>query len=371
VSIRHTAALVVLGLAAGLAHAQTPGFYAVGRYMDVGNSLVNTVSANGLVAGGRTRIPGDNSVGFTWTQTGGRQDVVGPGFPPTTEVLGLSANGSVSVGFTDLPTTDLMAYRRAGTGPLQSLGTLAPYTGSIAYGVSGDGEVVAGDLLPSQAFANRAFRWTPTSGLQPLPLAPGDANSSARDISRDGSVIVGRSGTASQSDFDAVYWDSSGVHVLPRPDLFSAYALDVNYNGSVIVGAASQQLRATVWRQGNRTELPMLGTGSSVANGVNDEGAVVGVNFVNGDQPEPAGVWTLGRGTELLRDYLASQGVAVPASVRLVATADISADGRVFVGRYFDDNGVDTGFVAVIPSPAGVLLVAPVLIWFIRPQRKG
>ena len=118
----------------------------------------------------------------------------------------VSADGSTVVGTSRSAFGD-EAFRWTRAGGMQPLGGLESPNGlfnSGAYGVSADGNVVVGYSARGGSLAPnpRAFRWTPSAGMQSLgvlnhPDNDGDPNvaSHANDISADGTVIVGGSGS--------------------------------------------------------------------------------------------------------------------------------------------------------------------------------
>jgi probable HAF family extracellular repeat protein len=73
---------------------------------------------------------------------------------------------------------------------MQNLGTLGG-SESEAFGVSADGSVVVGWAY-NAAGQTRAFRWTASGGMQDLGTLPGGSLSVAYGVSADGSVVVGR-----------------------------------------------------------------------------------------------------------------------------------------------------------------------------------
>ncbi len=107
---------------------------------------------------------------------------------------------------------------------------------SSAYGVSGDGSVVVG--RSSSASGNQAFRWTRLGGMVGLgDLAGGTFSSSANGISADGTIIVGVSNSASGSE--AFRWTASGG-MMGLGDVvggnFGSSANAISRDGSTIVG---------------------------------------------------------------------------------------------------------------------------------------
>jgi probable HAF family extracellular repeat protein len=157
------------------------------------------VSADGSVVVGWA----DNAAGqrhaFRWTVDGGMQDLgtlPGGGWSVAS---GVSANGAVVVGWTYYYVDDSevgyyeRAFRWTASGGMQALGTLGGgyYSYSLAYGVSADGSVVVG-------FSDgRPFRWTAAGGMEDLNLTyaslltDGSYLLWATAISPNGRYIVG------------------------------------------------------------------------------------------------------------------------------------------------------------------------------------
>src|SRR5262245_51046831 len=83
------------------------------------------------------------------------------------------------------------SYARAAA-TITSLGYLPGDNYSSAYGVSGDGQVVAGisGLDGYGQSLYRAFRWTAASGMVGLGYLPGDNHARAFAVSSDGLVVV-------------------------------------------------------------------------------------------------------------------------------------------------------------------------------------
>src|SRR5262249_36772972 len=78
------------------------------------------------------------------------------------------------------------------------LGVLPGTATTNATGVSADGSLVVGYGVPaatpdgSNAFHHQAFRWTAQEKIVPLGVLPGGASSAALAVSADGSTAVGR-----------------------------------------------------------------------------------------------------------------------------------------------------------------------------------
>ncbi|MFN0130932.1 MAG: hypothetical protein ACKVW3_00115 [Phycisphaerales bacterium] len=111
--------------------------------------------------------------------------------------------------------------------------------GSRAEGISADGLVVVGTLLgPTPA----AFRWTDTTGTEPIGSLPGATSTSAHAANASGNVIVGVAFDSNGSR--AFLWTpSAGMCEIPEvpgsmPGSFGVSAQAVSHNGRVIAGAS-------------------------------------------------------------------------------------------------------------------------------------
>jgi probable HAF family extracellular repeat protein len=108
--------------------------------------------------------------------------------------LGVSADGSVVVGYARTDTFTDRAFRwKAGEG-MQNLGVLSGDNWSAANAVSADGSIVVGSSDAGGVY--RAFRWTEAGGMEDLNVAyanlldDGSYLETAQAISPDGRYIV-------------------------------------------------------------------------------------------------------------------------------------------------------------------------------------
>jgi probable HAF family extracellular repeat protein len=202
-----------------------------------------------------------------------------------------------------------------GAASFQGLGTLAGWSQSQAWGVSGDGNVVVGQLsrLGSDTLA---FRWTAGAGMQSLGTL-GGANSEAYAASADGSAIVGRA-TNAAGNYRPFRWTlPGGMQDLPSspPEFLSGHAGDVSSNGNSVVGNFGFAERWTA--AGGLEDL-----GNFSSHGVSSDGqVVVGTNGHAVRWTPTGGLQDLGTvgGTESFAD-------------------DASANGSVVVGQSRDKN---------------------------------
>ena len=99
--------------------------------------------------------------------------------------FGVSANGSVVVGVSNISNYEERAFRWTLANGMQDLGTLGGNQ-SVAKAVSDDGSIIVGWSIDSNG-QMRAFRWTAITGMQDFGAGDG---MEAVAISDDGSVIV-------------------------------------------------------------------------------------------------------------------------------------------------------------------------------------
>jgi probable HAF family extracellular repeat protein len=211
-------------------------------------SMATAVSADGLVIVGRGSSEQWGEA-FRWTDSSG---LVGLGNLPSgsnySQATAVSADGSVVVGYgsnTGDETSE--AFRWTSSTGIVGLGFLPGGSfGSYANAVSSDGMVVAG-TSDSEAGV-LAYRWTQEAGM----IALGDF--SIRSMSADASTIVG-SGYYS-GDYQAIIWDEAnglrGLHELLEVDLgldLGSWTLDeardISADGTVIVGTGTNPLGQT------------------------------------------------------------------------------------------------------------------------------
>jgi len=234
---------------------------------------------------------------------------------------------------------------------------------SKSYGVSADGSVVVGDSTPtgstaisletactmvirgskSQGGPTEATRWTKSGDIVSLGyLLAGDFGSNAYGVSADGSVVVGRSYSA--SSLKAFRWTKSegmvGLGYLPdvndSNDLkSSSIAYDISGDGAVVVGSVRSKLGKQPFRWTKSGGVEGLGNLPGgyfwgEARGVSADGSVV-VGVSSSASGKKAFRWTKSGGMVGLGD--------LPGGKFSSEAYAVSADGSVVVGRSISELG--------------------------------
>lgn len=256
---------------------------------------------------------------FRWTPAEGMVDMDDrPGWYPTSSAWGVSTDGSVVVGARN----SLGAFRWTAETGMVDLGALPGYIGSGASAVSADGSVVVGRTYDDDD-EMQAYYWTAEGGMVGLGDLPGGQwplDSEANAVSADGSVIVGAG--ESSAGREAVRWTTAG-EMLSLGDLPGGYtdgiALGVSADGSVVVG---------------------MGT--------------LGWELFDRD----AFIWDEEHGIRLLKDALEDEYGLDLTGWRLLAAEGISDDGCTIVGTGFRSDGHAEAWIARIPEPGALFLMA-------------
>lgn len=190
--------------------------------------------------------------------------------------------------------------------------------GARVTAISGDGSAVVGEFGITEA-----FRWTATTGMQPLGMLPGPYHhSQAWGVSNGGKVVVGR------SNHQAFRWtEAEGMMSLGHLNDTYPYseATDVSNNGTVIIG--SSRIGANLDRQafrwtttGGMQALGMANSVPSAAKYASADGSVVVGRYRGGFYR-----WTEENGMQDL-DSLVSPSTGIGQ------VTGLSADGNVLVG---------------------------------------
>ncbi|MEN3002556.1 MAG: hypothetical protein ABDI19_12035 [Armatimonadota bacterium] len=200
------------------------------------------------------------------------------------------------------------------------------YHSGVAFGVSGDGRVVVGQL------SGRAFRHVLDQPIELLGTL-GGAQSEALDASWDGAVVVGRAQDA-QGNWRAFRWtEATGMRDLGV--LFSTHwsgtATAVSADGNTVVGW-TQGFTARAFRWTPATGLQPLRAfpdgGNTFAQDVSADGRVI-VGWAQVGMEERAVRW---RASGAIEDLNVAFRSLLRAGEVLRRANGVSADGRYIVG---------------------------------------
>ena len=339
VSIRSATSVLVL-----LVGASTQ--LALGNYFQsVGASSVKAkdVSADGSVVVGATP-----SYAFRWTHDEG-MTILGAG-----GAWAVSADGSVVVGHSQQSGLSPRACRWTESEGLQIIDNNlnSPFSNEAwAYGVSGSGSVVVGRAQSPSGW--QPFRWTATGGMKDMGSGVPYA------VSDDGRIVVGGNiGHATEAwRYVSGRWEDLGM----LPGAIESDAYGISADGKVIVGSSSG--RACMWQEsGDIVDLGQLDGSPSYALDASGDGSViVGYGFTPGSatlSDKRALIWDSAHGIRPLQDVLSRDyGLDTTGWILHQANA-VSDDGKTFVGYGTGPDGDWEGWVAVIPEPATIALVA-------------
>ncbi|MCP5151886.1 MAG: N-acetylmuramoyl-L-alanine amidase [Chromatiales bacterium] len=258
------------------------------------------------------------------------------------DAAALSGDGRVFAG--DLEghswTEPTEAIRWSGARCLQRLGGLhAGIFNSGAYGASADGSVVVGTANYGVGGFDgyRAFKWSETDGMQPLPAPPqwtaAGGRSEGQAVSADGKVVVGSSDIATGETYLSEEFVLDPVEgyrweVVRRPVYYNRA-----YRWSTRPGEGDGDLGSLHPTAG------YYAANSSRATGVSADGnVVVGTDVFYGDpdaevftEEIQAFRWTVDGGLEGLGD--------LPGGPFQSQAYDVSADGKVVVGQGYREHG--------------------------------
>lgn len=226
-----------------------------------------------------------------------------------------------------------LAAQAAEAASFRGLGDLSGGSSeSTARDLSDDGTTVVG--VSQSGSGSEAFRWQAGVMLGLGDLAGGDFSSEAHGVSADGSVVVGDSASGS-AEVHAFRWQGGGLSDLGAG--FLAGAFDVSASGSLAVGVralgtlSSPQPEAVLWNGSSLSGLGDLpgGAASSSARAVSADGSVI-VGSGDDGSGAPVGFrWQGGSMTAL---------TSIAGGYTTLLPDGISADGNVIVGE--DDDPI-------------------------------
>lgn len=369
---------VSLSLVAGPALGADARFVPLGDLPGHPSSFAYGISADGSTIVGMTGVYSRTRIS-KWTESSGWIQI---GQLPGERYgygLGVSGNGEVVVGESQTATGGA-AIRWSADEGIIDLGLLP--NGSrpaYAYGASHSGDVVVG--FAGATDDREAFRWTADEGMVGLGYLDSDVNSTAHDVSADGSIIVGRSEeTVSSLSWEAFRWSATmgmvGLGQLPGGG-FGSSASAISGDGNVICGYAD---RPGVHKEGFRwtAEGGMVGIGDlpggihwSEMSALNYDGSVM-VGMGRDSDGFKAAIWDSANGIRSMEAYLRDDlGIDLIDGWRLDHATGISDDGTRIVGLGVNPQGIDEAWMIVVPEPGSAILLLLGLCVGYRRERKA
>ena len=369
-----------LAVSAPVAHGATPSFQGLGTppHGYTAGSWCYGVSPDGQVAVGMFKLVYDpyTEEAFMWTRAGGMValgDIPGGGFG--SRAYGVSGAGGVVVGnglYGNPSEGEYHAFRWTLLEGCVDLGDLAGGSGqSVANDLSADGSVVVGF---ADAPMREAFRWTAQDGMVSLGDLPGGiTHSTAYGISPDGSAIVGV-GASGQSGEEAFRWTEqggmSGLGFLNKGTNKHSVAWNTSVQGETVVGYAVYRINSNDYREAFvwTESTGMVGLGfltaspgyvpTSEARAVSDDGSViVGYGLTMTGDRDPF-IWDAAHGMRPLKDVLVNDCGLNLTGWNLEMATGVSANGMTIVGTGYNPDGQLEGWIARVPEPATLSLLA-------------
>ncbi len=306
-------------------------------------------------------------------------------------VLDISADGSTVGGSLGNPTgRGLEGFIwRDSTGlersfdPVSSIsadGSMTAFAGSFTVGsrpdyISGDGTVTV-RTEGAEDRGGPGYTTVVVSNFGDIGGVPGkEYLTFARDISTDGSTVVGVSGTVSSAnaanvngnwyeypvsvDAEAFVWNPEqgimGLGDLSGGSIFSA-AYGVSADGSTVVGQSSSAngTEAFVWTAGSG----MVGLGdlaggvfASLAEDASADGKSI-VGFATTDEGEIPFLWTEEDGMRSMQQLLMDDFALDLTGWKLTGRSVISDDGLTVAGQGINPNGKSEAWIARLDMPS-------------------
>jgi probable HAF family extracellular repeat protein len=343
-----------------VAAAQTAKIDAIGWFNpNWAESDATDISADGSIVVGSARYGAGDRHAFRWSAVDGLQDLGTLNSSPNSSYANaISADGRVIAGQSYSSWAgDWRAFNKVSVGQLRDLDSLivsSVYTNAL--GISGDGAVIVGQREVS-TFRYRACRWTSVGYMSLGSIGGADSTSSATDVSVDGEVVVGSSGTP-LAETHAFRWTPQlGMYDLRTIENApgNSGASAVSSDGRFVVGHSqnlSSYYHAFLWSEagGGMKDLSTIGNiaGNSFANCLSDDGNIVGGSSWTTAPGGQACIWIDGKPRSLW-DLLKELGADLSNWTKFDSIDACTPDGLTLAGSgtYFN---ADTAFRVTLPD---------------------
>lgn len=331
------------------------------------------ISANGTVVAG-TGSSASTQEAIYWTQQGGIQRTgLVPGYSSGHYPIAVSADGSLIAGEVWNMSGETVPFLWSADGGIQKLdNSNGLYKIASVRGMSSDGSIISGYVNTSTTLfgsADQPCYWTKDGSLHILTPPINDTFSTHADaVSGDGSKILLNHATNPAS----YLWSQEGGYELLPLDVF--WASWLSYDGQILAGTSRGAPGTNIyfsfyWSQTEGLTLIDTPAGwlhSFFGSMTPDAKFAVGQLNLSGNPPEGgrAYLWDDQNGTRLLEDVLANDYSINLDGWTLLNATGISADGMTICGYGINPDGNMEGWVATIPEPASLLLLAAGTIIF-------
>ncbi|MFV1968922.1 MAG: hypothetical protein ACC628_26180, partial [Pirellulaceae bacterium] len=371
--------LLLLVMTAPIASVNTPSLLAQ-TFQDIGSlGLPNAFLATevfGISADGQTfvgSIPHPNPVvfgaeaAFYWTPETGVTVIPDGGLFRSYAAMDVSADGKTILiaGITGIVNGESVRgyYLWTKEKGLEVVDLPLTFRSSIGRGggfdMSSDGGTIVGTTPDEDdAFTDRAYQWSKSTGTRFLADAAGLSSAEAFDVSAGGAVVVGYGSEAGDVATSAVIaWRAGTPLRLPMPTGTEVIRFAVVSNNGVAISGTyldGQTGRLFRWTQETGTvtlehpPVQPVGTGlATIPGGITKDGSVIVGKTQQATDPMDTGcnggpvafLWTSDKGTRSLKTALIEDH-GFDIADWCVQTADhISADGRVIMGYAIDPDG--------------------------------
>ncbi len=343
------------------------------------------VSANGQYIVGWVHVPGSGSQPFRWNRTveSSVQNLGASAGHILGDAVDISDDGNTVVGnwrYQNIGTMEAThAFRwRQATG-YQFMNAAPGHAFGHAMSASSNGGNVVGVSVTSNYGTRTGGRWASGSAI-----FTSTASGTLYDISASGAVAVGMSDDFSGTH--AVRWTASGLTDLGvLPGKSASYGYGITRDGTKLVGMSGSwgapvgSGRAFMWTEtGGMQDLGILaGASRTTLTRINDAGTF-GIGYANYDTDTQSGpqvpvVWRAGAGFMRADQFIAGLGIS-PGSMSIYELTGISGDGTVVTGYGHTPIPFGQradGFVVTVPGAGSISILATATLLTTRKRRHA
>lgn len=340
-----------------------PGIQALGSLPGgAPGSTAYGISSNGQVVIGQS----DSSAGldgFHWDAVDGMVGIGDlPGSLFASEARAASFDGAFITGNSQSQPApnNQEAFRWTALGGVVGLGIPGGWLTSNARDISGDGSVIVGYWQGSMGRA--AFRWNEVDGMVTLGDIPGGSTTNeATGVSADGTIIAGTARNMDNVHMAFRWTGATGMEPLNEDyTVFgNNWANAISEDGFVIVGvgASVEMGIAEAFRWDTINGMQPLDThdwatrlfGESTALAASADGSVI-VGWGVTETSNKAFYWSETGGLQILEEMLSGHGIDL-TGWELTEAVGVSADGLTIAGNGIYE-GVGMAWIATIPEPS-------------------